>query len=229
MIKYIFVTGGVVSSLIFHQAKLEIERIESDKIDDNNISELFQSVQGIVVPGGFGFRGVEGKIKATKFARENNIPFLGLCLGMQCGVVEFARNVCRMQDANSSEFDERTPYPVIDLLPEQKGIKGKGGSMRLGSYPCRLDIPSVAYSAYQDDLICERHRHRYEVNNKYRDIMSKKGLKFSGTSSDFRLAEIAEIPSHPFFVAVQFHPEFKSRPDRPHPLFREFIGAILKK
>ncbi len=147
---------------------------------------------------------------------------------MQCVVIEFARHACGFKNANSSEFDENTPYPVIDLLPEQKGLKDLGGSMRLGSYPCRLDNPSLAYSAYQEDLIYERHRHRYEINNKYRDVMAKKGIKFSGTSPDFRLVEIVEIPSHPFFIATQFHPEFKSRPNRPHPLFRELTQVILK-
>lgn len=225
---YISIEEALKHSAIYHQAKLELKRIDAEEIQDDNVSGLFSDVQGIMIPGGFGSRGIEGKIKAIKFARENNIPFLGLCLGMQCVVIEFARNACGFKNANSSEFDENTPYPVIDLLPEQKSIKDKGGSMRLGSYPCRLDNPSRAYSAYQEDLIYERHRHRYEINNKYRDVMSKKGIKFSGTSPDFRLVEIVEIPSHPFFIATQFHPEFKSRPNRPHPLFRELIGTILK-
>jgi CTP synthase len=225
---YLSVEEALKHSAIHHQVKIKIKRIDSEKLERIEPETLFSDVSGIVVPGGFGYRGIEGKIKAIKFARENKIPFLGLCLGMQCTVIEFARNVCKLKDANSSEFDPTTPHPVIDLLPEQKNIKGIGGSMRLGAYPCRLDNPSLAFEVYQEDLIYERHRHRYEVNNKYRDLLSKKGLKFSGTSPDFRLVEIVELPGHPYFIATQFHPEFKSRPNRAHPLFREFLRAVLE-
>lgn len=224
---YLSIEEALKHSAIHHQVKIEIKRIDSEDLEKVKPEELLSDVSGILVPGGFGYRGIEGKIKAIKFARENKIPFLGLCLGLQCTIIEFARNVCRLKDANSSEFEPNTPYPVIDLLPEQKSIKGMGGSMRLGAYPCRLDNPSLAFNVYQEDVIQERHRHRYEVNNKYRDLMSKKGLRFSGTSPDYRLAEIVELPEHPYFIATQFHPEFKSRPNRAHPLFREFIRAAI--
>jgi len=180
-----------------------------------------------LVPGGFGQRGIEGKIKAVKFARENKKPFLGLCLGLQCAVIEYARNVCRMERANSTEFDPNTPYPVIDILPEQKNIKAMGGTMRLGGYKCELKEGTLASKLYNRPYTIERHRHRYEVNNRYRDILESSGLVVSGVYREQDLIEIIELKDHPFFIATQFHPEFKSRPNRPHPLFTGFIKAAL--
>jgi hypothetical protein len=177
------------------------------------------------VPGGFGIRGVEGKIEAVRFARERRVPYLGICLGLQCAVIEIARNLARLDGANSSEFEPDTPFPVIDLLPDQRRVADKGGTMRLGLDPCRLQRGSKAAQAYGDGLVFERHRHRYEVNNRYRRKLEDAGLVCSGTSPDGRLVEIIELPDHPWFVAGQFHPEFRSRPTRPHPLFREFVGA----
>lgn len=226
---YISIEESLIHSAIFHQVKVEIKRIDSSVFEEEGNGKNLKDVQGLVIPGGFGYRGIEGKINAIKYARENNLPFLGLCLGMQCTVIEFARNVCELKNANSFEFDEETPYPVIDLLPEQKEIKSMGGTMRLGAYPCRLTHSSKAYNAYKEDVVFERHRHRYEVNNEFRDKMEKAGLKFSGTSPDYRLVEIVELTEHPFFVATQFHPEFKSRPNRPHPLFRDFLKSAMKK
>ena len=185
-----------------------------------------------MVPGGFGDRGIEGKIMAIQYAREGRVPFLGICLGMQCAGIEYARNVLNFNGANSTEMDLTTDYDVIDILPEQKGLNLKGSSMRLGSYPCRLNTNSVSYSAYQNELVYERHRHRYEFNNKYRTEFLKRGLVVAGVSPDDKLVEIIEISRdiHPFFVGVQFHPEFKSRPNGAHPLFNEFIkSAIMNK
>ena len=179
-------------------------------------------------PGGFGYR-IEGKIKAIQWARENQVPFFGLCLGMQCAVIEFARHVCGLKDANSTEFKPKTKHPVISLLEEQKHIKAMGGTMRLGAYPCRIKANTVTAKAYGKPLVQERHRHRYEFNNMYRTAMEKKGLVFSGIYPSRSLVEIIELKGHPFFIAVQFHPEFKSKPDKPHPLFREFIRAALTK
>ncbi|MGH7369386.1 MAG: glutamine amidotransferase-related protein, partial [Candidatus Methylomirabilaceae bacterium] len=177
--------------------------------------------------GGFGSRGIEGKIAAIAFAREEQVPFFGICLGMQCAVIEFARHVCGLHGANSREFDPNSPHLVIDLMPEQRGIMNLGGTMRLGAYPCRVVTPSVAYRAYGTEEISERHRHRYEVNNEYRDLLSRHGMRMSGFSPDNKLVEMVELPDHPWFVGGQFHPEFKSRPTRAHPLFREFIKASL--
>jgi CTP synthase len=184
---------------------------------------------GILVPGGFGVRGVEGKLEAIRFARENKIPYLGLCLGLQCAVIEFARNVCGLEGANSSEFDPSTSHPVIDLLPEQEGVVDMGGTMRLGAYPAYLAPGSGAEAEYGSSVIDERHRHRYEVNPKYHQVLQEHGLTFSGMSPDGRLVEIIELADHPFFMAGQFHPELKSRPTRPHPLFRGFLGAALAR
>jgi CTP synthase len=181
------------------------------------------------VPGGFGDRGVEGKIEAIRYAREQKVPFLGICLGMQLASIEFARNVVGLKEAHSAEFDPNTPHPIIDLLPEQKDIEDLGGTLRLGLYPCKLLEGTLAYEAYQDEVIYERHRHRYEFNNQYRQIMEQHGFVFSGTSPDGRLVEIIELKDHPWFVAAQFHPEFTSRPTRPQPLFRDFIKASLKQ
>lgn len=184
-------------------------------------------MRGILVPGGFGVRGVEGKIEAIRYARENKIPFFGICLGMQCAAIEFARNVCSLQGANSTEFDVNTPHPVISLLEEQRMVSGKGGTMRLGAQPCTLRADTKAFRAYGYRDISERHRHRYEFNNHYTEIFESHGMVFSGYTSDEQLVEIMELRDHPWFVCVQFHPEFKSKPTSPHPLFREFIGASL--
>jgi CTP synthase len=192
------------------------------------LDEVFAGCKGILVPGGFGYRGVEGKIAAIKYARENKIPFLGLCLGMQCSVIEFARNVCGMSDANSTEFNKETDYPVIDLMESQIDVEDKGGTMRLGSYPCKLAENTKAMAAYNKKLIHERHRHRYELNNKFRQKLIDNGMVVAGTLPDNSLVEIVEVKDHPWFVASQFHPELKSRPNRPHPLFRDFVSAALK-
>ncbi len=202
--------------------------INAEHLLDKDADEVLNKYQGILVPGGFGIRGIEGKINAINYARINKVPFLGICLGMQCAVIEFARNVAGFIDANSSEFNPETPHPVIDLLPEQKEIEEKGGTMRLGAYPCKLLPKTKAFNAYNKELIYERHRHRYEFNNDYLDDLTNKGLKISGKSPDGNLVEIIELEDHPWFVAGQFHPEFKSRPNRAHPLFREFIKAALE-
>jgi CTP synthase len=200
---------------------------QKKNIKENELNRILENVDAILVPGGFGVRGIEGKIKITEYARKNNIPFLGICLGMQCAVIEFARNVLHWPDANSLEFDKDTRHPVFDLMPEQKKIKNMGGTIRLGAYPCRVVPGTKAYQIYQQNEISERHRHRYEFNNKYREIFESYGLKASGMSPDGKLVEIIELPDHPFFIGVQFHPEFKSRPLRPHPLFKEFVSSAL--
>ena len=200
------------------------ELVEGSCQDESMLSE----VDGILVPYGFGIRGINGKINAIKCAREKKIPFLGICLGMQCAVIEFGKNVLGLKDANSTEFDPDTENPVIDLMHEQKNVENMGGTMRLGSYKCRLKVGSKAYEAYQKKIVYERHRHRYELNNDYWNRFEEAGLIITGINPDKNLAEIVEIKDHPWFVAVQFHPEFKSRPDRPHPLFRDFIGASIK-
>ncbi|AFM02417.1 MULTISPECIES: CTP synthase [Desulfitobacterium] len=224
---YLSVAEALRHAGIEHLAKVKIRWVNSEEIEGSSAEALLRGVSGVLVPGGFGNRGIEGKIEAIRYARENKIPFLGICLGMQTAVIEFARNVCGMKNANSSEFDIDTPYPVIDILPEQKEIEDKGGTMRLGISPVKLIEGTKVSSIYQDEVIYERHRHRYEVNNQFRAELEKGGLKFSGTSPDGRLVEITEYPDHPWFVASQFHPEFKSRPYRPHPLFREFVQATL--
>jgi len=225
---YMSVVEALKHGGIANGCDVEIEWINSCDVDEDTVEKLLGGVDGILVPGGFGDRGIEGKIIAAKYARENKIPFFGICLGMQCAVIEFARNVVGLKGAYSSEFDSETPYPVIDLMPEQKDIDEKGGTMRLGVYPCKLKEDSVSYNCYKDEIVYERHRHRYEFNNQFRDHMISKGMILSGTSPDDRLVEIVEIKNHPWFVGVQFHPEFKSRPNRPHPLFSGFIGASLK-
>ncbi len=209
-------------------ADVDIKWINSEDVTEDNVKELLSDIDGILVPGGFGDRGIEGKILATQYARENNVPFLGICLGMQLATVEFARNVLGLKGANSAELNPETPYPVIDLLPEQKDIEDLGGTLRLGLYPCKLVEGSRAHEAYKEQVVYERHRHRYEFNNEYREAMEKAGLSFSGTSPDGRLVEIIEIKEHRYFVASQFHPEFVSRPTKPQPLFREFIQASLR-
>jgi CTP synthase len=202
-----------------------IDWIQSEDINEENYEEALKNADGIIVPGGFGDRGIEGKVLAAKYARENKIPYLGICLGMQIAIIEFARNVLGLEDANSSELDSTTPYPVIDLMPEQKDIEALGGTMRLGLYPCKLKKDTKAMKSYEKEIIYERHRHRYEFNNEYRQKLVENGMSISGLSPDERLVEIVELEDHPWFVAVQFHPEFKSRPTRCHPLFREFIKA----
>ena len=212
-------------------ARVDIDWIASDDAEGLLAEGRLHELDGIVVPGGFGFRGIEGKIAAVGYARENDIPFLGLCLGMQCAVVEFARNVCDLAGANSSEFDPHTPHPVIDLMDEQRDVIDMGGTMRLGIYPARIEPCSIVSAAYGEEVIYERHRHRYEVSNKHRPRLEEMGLVCSGTSPDGRLVEFVELPTdkHPFFVATQAHPEFKSRPDRPHPLFAAFVKAASER
>lgn len=213
-------------------AKVNIRWINSEILEEEkpDLDEVFTGVDGIVVPGGFGYRGVEGKIDAIRYARENKIPFLGLCLGMQCAVIEFARNVCHMEQANSSEFIPDGKYPVIDLMPDQEDVTEKGGTMRLGIYPCKLKEGTRARTLYENqEIVYERHRHRYEVSNEFRPQMEAAGLVISGTSPDDRLVEIIELKDHPYFAATQAHPEFKSRPNRPHPLFNGFMEAAVKQ
>lgn len=213
-------------------AKVNIHWINSETLEEEkpDLDEVFAGVDGIVVPGGFGYRGVEGKIDAIRYARENKIPFLGLCLGMQCAVIEFARNVCHMEQANSSEFIPDVKYPVIDLMPDQEDVTEKGGTMRLGIYPCKLKEGTRARDLYENqEIVYERHRHRYEVSNEFRPQMEAAGLVISGTSPDDHLVEIIELKDHPYFAATQAHPEFKSRPNRPHPLFNGFMEAAVKQ
>lgn len=215
--------GGIANN-----CRVRVKEVDAERLLNNKIDRMIKGVSGILVPGGFGVRGIEGKVKAIRFARENNIPFFGICLGMQCAVIEFARNVCGLKNANSSEFDRKTPYPVIDLLPGQRKIKNKGGTMRLGAYPCRLEKGGLAYKAYGRYMVHERHRHRYEFNNRYIDLFKKKGLIVSGIYPDEDLTEIVELKGHPWFLGCQFHPELKSKPIDAHPLFREFIRAAIK-
>ena len=207
---------------------VKIHWIDSERLERDRDVEPLIGLDGIVVPGGFGYRGIEGKVQAVRFGRERKVPTLGLCMGMQCMVIELARTALGTEDANSTEFDAFTPHPVIDLLPEQRDVADKGGTMRLGSYPCVLDAGSVAAAAYAQPIVLERHRHRYEVNNSYRELLAQHGMRFSGLSPDGRLVEIVEIDDHPFYLGTQYHPEFKSRPTRPHPLFAAFIEASLK-
>jgi CTP synthase len=219
--------GGIASGV-----RVELKWVSSEdlmKQDEAGLEILFGDVHGIIVPGGFGVRGVEGKISAIKFARERKLPFLGLCLGMQCAVVEYARNVLGIENAHSTEFDEGTANPVIDLLPTQIGVENKGGTMRLGAYPCQIKKGTRLYASYQEESVCERHRHRYEFNNKYRNALEEKGLVCSGIYKEADLVEVIEIPNHPFFIATQYHPEFKSYPNKCHPLFRDFVKAALEK
>lgn len=225
---YISVVESLKHAAVAYHAKIDIKWISSEDVTRENVSELLSDASGILVPGGFGQRGIDGKIFAIEYARKNKIPFLGLCLGMQLAIVEFARNVVGFKDAHSAELDPATTHPVIHLMPEQDGVEDLGGTLRLGSYPCVLDKDSKAYEVYGQENIAERHRHRYEVNNYYRDDLIKNGMKLSGLSPDGRIVEIIEIPEHPWFVATQAHPEFKSRPNRPHPLFKGFVGAAIK-
>ena len=208
-------------------AEVDIDWIDAEKVTEDNAEEMLGGANGILVPGGFGDRGIEGKIAAIKYARENKIPFFGICLGMQLAVVEYARNVAGLSGAHSSELDPDTPYPVIDIMPDQKDISDMGGTMRLGAYPCVLSKDTFSYDAYTDKEVSERHRHRYELNNAYRDKLAEEGLVVAGTSPNGKLVEIVEVKEHPWFVGVQFHPEFKTRPNRPHPLFKQFVYNSL--
>jgi CTP synthase len=222
---YLSVTQALAHAGAFHGVEVEVVWIGSDDLEDPQARKVLETVDGVLVPGGFGVRGVEGKIEAVRYAREQGVPFLGICLGLQTAVIEIARHLAGLERANSSEFDLDTPYPVIDLLPDQRRVADMGGTMRLGLDPCRLLKGSRAEQAYGDGLVFERHRHRYEVNNRFRRRLEEAGLVCSGTSPDGRLVETIELREHPWFVAAQFHPEFRSRPTRPHPLFREFVGA----
>jgi CTP synthase len=209
-----------------NQSRVEVRWLETDDIEQRGIASLATDVHGILIPGGFGWRGTEGKIEAIRYAREHQIPFLGICLGMQLAVIEFARHVANLDGANSQEFDDQTPFPVIDLMPDQEG-RDKGGTMRLGAYPCRIHEGTISHTVYQGVEVSERHRHRYEFNNAYRETLTSHGLLLSGLSPDGRLVEIVELQNHPWFVATQFHPEFNSRPREPHPLFAAFVAAAL--
>ena len=225
---YISVQEALKHGGIANGAAVEIAWIEAESLTEHpDLDAVFENIDGILVPGGFGYRGIEGMLVAVRYARENRIPYLGLCLGMQCLVIEFARHVANMEKANSTEVDEKTPYPVIDLMHEQRSVADLGATMRLGHYPCVLKENTKSYDAYQQPIILERHRHRYELNNQYRSELESAGLCFSGVSPDESLVEIAEVTDHPWMVGSQFHPEFQSKPLAPHPLFREFIAAVL--
>ncbi len=222
-IKEAFVHAGTSNDI-----KVKVDWLDSEEITRDNANHYLSRYGGILIPGGFGPRGVEGMIEAVRYARENKVPYFGLCLGLHSAVIEFARNVCGMTGSHSSEFDKKTDSHVIDLMPEQNGVVKKGGTMRLGSYPCRLAEDTLARRVYGEEMVNERHRHRYEVNNKYITLFEEKGLVLSGLSPDRRLVEMIELPDHPWFVACQFHPEFKSRPTRPHPLFMDFVRAAVE-
>lgn len=224
---YISVVEALKHASIYNDTKLEIKWIDSEDITEKTAGTLLQDAEGVIIPGGFGSRGIEGKINAARYARENKIPYLGLCLGMQIAIIEFARNVCKLDNANSKEIDPSTPYPVIDFLPGQNEYSMLGGTLRLGQYPCKLKEGTKARAAYGEEMISERHRHRYEVNNDFREVLSKQGMIFCGTSPNDSIVEMIELTDHPWFVACQFHPEFKSRPNRPHPLFMGFIHAAV--
>lgn len=229
---YISITESLRHAAVANEAELDIHWVNAEEIeaDDTDMAKVMAGVDGILVPGGFGNRGIEGKIKAIQYARKHKIPFFGICLGMQCAVIEFARHVCGMADANSSEFNPNSTHPVIDLMPEQLDVEDLGGTMRLGLYPCKVYPDTLTSKAYNAELIYERHRHRYEFNNAFREEIVGKGLVLGGTLPNGRLVEIVELPEseHPWFLGAQFHPEFKSRPTNPHPLFREFVGAAVK-
>ena len=225
---YISVVEALKHGGIPEHATIDIKWVDSEELNVDNVDEVLGDVNGILVPGGFGLRGVEGMILAARYARENKIPYLGLCLGMQVSIIEFARHVCGFNDAHSIELDPNTTHPVIALMPDQDGVEDIGGTLRLGAYPCVLDKDSKAYEVYGTTEISERHRHRYEVNNDYRATLTEHGMKLCGTSPDGRIVEMIELPDHPWFIATQAHPELKSRPNRPHPLFRGFVEAATK-
>ncbi len=217
------VHGGVANGV-----RVNINKIDSEDLEKGDMEKRFNGTHGILVPGGFGDRGIEGKIRAVTFAREKNIPFFGICLGMQVATIEFSRNMCKLKGANSTEFDKDSPHPVISLLEEQKNVKALGASMRLGAYPCKIAKSSLSFQAYKKEVVSERHRHRYEFNNQYRKQLEKMGMIFTGINSQQGLVEIVELKNHPWFVGCQFHPEFQSKPDRAHPLFKNFIGAAVQ-
>jgi CTP synthase len=223
------VVEAIKHGALAHDAKPEIVWIASDDLTDPDAVKVLEGVDGVLVPGGFGIRGIEGKLAAVRYARETGTPYLGLCLGQQCAVIEFARDVCGLEGANSSEFDPTTPHPVIDLMADQTTVESKGGTMRLGLWACKVEPDTKAHLAYGKDVVLERHRHRYEVSNRYRRQLEGQGMVVSGTTVEGKLVEIIELADHPWFVASQFHPEFKSRPTRPHPLFRDFIGAAIAR
>ena len=225
---YLSVAEALRHAGYVNDSHIKIKWVSSDELKEENAKETFENIDGIIVPGGFGNRGTEGMIVAAKYARENNIPYFGICLGMQIQVIEYARNVCHLENANSTEFDESTPYKVIDFMPGQNNEIDKGGTLRLGAYPCKIIKGTTTHKYYNSELIHERHRHRYEVNNEYRQKLIDNGLTISGTTLDERLVDIIEISDRPFHIGVQFHPEFKSRPNKPHPLFVAFIEAALK-
>lgn len=225
---YISVREALFHGGLYHERDIQIRYVRAEELEDGNVEERLARLDGIVVPGGFGVRGIEGKIAAARYAREHGVPYLGLCLGMHAMVIELARHALGSNEPNSTEFGLPTRYPVIDLLPEQRGVTDKGGTMRLGAYPCVLVPQTLAASAYERSLVYERHRHRFELNNDFRDLLASAGMVFSGLSPDGRLVEIVELANHPWMLASQFHPEFKSRPDLPHPLFREFVGAAAQ-
>ncbi len=225
---YLSVTESLKHGGFAHSAKVDVRWISSDDITAENAAGVLAGLDGILIPGGSGVRRVGGKVEAIRHARENKVPFLGICLGLQCAVIEASRNLCGLPEAGSSEFDPATPHPVIDLLPGQRDVEEAGGAMRLGLYPCRLEEGTLAFSCYGEEVIYERHRHRFEVNNHYRSMLEEAGIVFSGLSPDGRLVEIMERNDHPWFVACLFHPEFKSRPNRPHPLLEDFIAAALR-
>ena len=224
---YLSVVEALKHAAIFHRCKLHLKWIASEEITEKNAGAMLQNLDGILIPGGFGTRGIEGKINTARYARENKIPFLGLCLGMQIAIIEFARHVCGLEGAHSKEIDAKTPYPVIDFLPGQNEYSMLGGTLRLGKYPCKLKTGTKAHEAYGTELIEERHRHRYEVNNDYREVLEQNGMVLCGTSPNESIVEMVELPDHPWYVACQFHPEFKSRPNRPHPLFLGFMQAAI--
>ena len=226
---YLSVVEALTHGGIYNDCEVEVDWVNACDVTEENYKDILRDADGILVPGGFGDRGIEGKILAIKYARENNVPFFGICLGMQCAVIEYSRSILKLDSANSTEINVDVQYPVIDLMPEQRDIDEKGGTMRLGIYPCKLTGGTKARDAYEEEVIYERHRHRYEFNNEYRGRLIDSGMILSGISPDDRLVEIIEIANHKWFVGVQFHPEFKSRPNKPHPLFRDFIKASISK
>jgi CTP synthase len=226
---YLSVVEALGHGAIAANCEVNLRWVNAEDIELYGAAKYLHEVSGVIVPGGFGIRGVDGKVAAIEYARTAKIPFLGLCLGMQCCAIEWGRNVAKLQNANSSEFDPDSPNPIINILPEQQDVIDLGGTMRLGTYPCRLKPDTLAYSLYQNEVIYERHRHRYEFNNAYRNLFLETGYEISGTSPDGRLVEIIEMPDHPFFIATQFHPEFRSRPNTPHPLFLGFVQAALNQ
>jgi len=214
---------------IANDVRITVRSVEAEELQEQKPDKLLRGIDGMLVPGGFGYRGIEGKVRAAQYARENHIPYFGICLGMQCAVIEFARHVADLARANSAEFDEHTPHPVISLMADQHNVTQLGGTMRLGAYACKLEPASRAAGAYRKREVEERHRHRFEFNNNYRDQLHSAGLRLCGLSPDEKLVEMVELPDHPWFIACQFHPEFQSTPLKPHPLFRDFVHAALQQ